>query len=43
MFDVNTLFGDCAGENLWLDLNQDTLPRVYFRDLRQQQRHGLIR
>jgi hypothetical protein len=31
-FDVNTLFCDSAGENLWLDLNQDTLPHDYFRD-----------
>jgi hypothetical protein len=29
-FDVNTLFGDSAGENLWLDINRDALPHVYF-------------
>jgi hypothetical protein len=29
-FDINTLFGDSARENLWLDLNKDTLPHVYF-------------
>jgi hypothetical protein len=31
-FDVNTLFGDSAGENLWLDLNWDTLPHDYFQN-----------
>jgi hypothetical protein len=29
-FGVNTLFGDSNGENLWLDLNRDTQPHVYF-------------
>jgi hypothetical protein len=41
-FDVNTLFGDSAGENLWLDLNRDTLPHDYFRDQRQECHHGFI-
>jgi hypothetical protein len=43
VFGVNILFSDSAGENLWLYLNRDILPHVYFRDQQQERRHGLIR
>jgi hypothetical protein len=42
-FGVNKLFGDSTRENLWLDLNQDTLPHVYFRDQQWECHHGIIR
>jgi hypothetical protein len=29
-FSVNTVFCDSTGENIWLDLNRDTLPHDYF-------------